>query len=126
VRWTGSKRLLSRPVFSVPRGRLYESYRERLQAAGLAQPEVRALFALVFADFDFSVALLRHPLVRTMRTGDPDTSIRAATLSEQLARSLLRDRRAMSWLQAVPFEWGAAVPEMARRKSAPSRFATSC
>jgi len=101
------QRLLSRPVFSLPRGRLYESYRERLQAAGLPQPEVRALFAVDFADFDFSVALLRHPLVRTMRTGDPDTSIRAATLSEQLARSLLRDRRAMSWLQAVPFEWGA-------------------
>jgi len=102
------QRLLSRPVFSVPRGRLYESYRERLQAAGLPQPEVRALFALVFADFDFSVALLRHPLVRTMRTGDPDTSIRAATLSAQLARSLLRDRRVLSWLQALPFEWEAA------------------
>ena len=101
------QRLLSRPVFSLPRGRLYESYRERLQAAGLPQPEVRALFALVFADFDFSVALLRHPLVRTMRAGDPDTSIRAAALSEQLAHSLLRDRRALSWLQAVPFEWGA-------------------
>ena len=101
------QRLLSRPVFSVPHGRLYESYRERLQAAGLPQPEVRALFALVFADFEFSVALLRHPLVRTMRTGDPDTSIRAAALSEQLAHSLLRDRRALSWLQAVPFEWGA-------------------
>jgi len=101
------QRLLSRPVFSVPHGRLYESYRERLQAAGLPQPEVRALFALVFADFEFSVALLRHPLVRTMRAGDPDTSIRAAALSEQLAHSLLRDRRALSWLQAVPFEWGA-------------------
>src|SRR5207249_3226136 len=101
------QRLLSRPVFSLPHGRLYESYRERLQAAGLPQPEVRALFALVFADFDFSVALLRHPLVRTMRAGDPDTSIRAAALSEQLAHSLLRDRRALSWLQAVPFEWGA-------------------
>jgi len=29
-------------------------------------------------------------------------------LSDQLARSLLRDRRALSWLQAVPFEWDAA------------------
>ncbi len=102
------QRLLSRPVFSVPRGRLYESYRERLQAAGLPQPEVRALLAVDFGTTTFSVALLRHALLRTRRTGDPDTSIRAAALSEQLARSLLRDQRALSWLQAVPFEWEAA------------------
>src|SRR5213078_2354854 len=86
---------------------LYDSYRKGLQASGLAQPEALAWFAVAFADFDFSVALWRHPLARTIRTGDPGTSIRAATLSEQLARSLLRGRRAMSWLQAVAFEWGA-------------------
>jgi len=101
------QRLLSRPVFSLPRGRLYESYLERLRAAGLPQPEVRAHSAVLFAEDPLSVTLLRGAILRTRRTGDPDTSIRAAALSGQLARLLLRDRQAMSWLMAVPFEWGA-------------------
>jgi hypothetical protein len=110
------QRLLSRPVFSLPHGRLYKSYRERLQAAGLPQPEVRALSAVYFARLSLNVAVLRSPLLRTRRTGDPDTSIRAAALSGQLARLLLRDRQALSWLQAVPFELEAASADRAAQE----------